>query len=454
VTERSDTPRGLLQYLGARWLTPVILGGGLFALLLTLVLQASESARLTSDIEISLGGPEVTRLMATNPLVAGFFVVLWLHLLARWILGLIGDRSAPSLEAARPDRILAESWRYAIVSEPEEWQDVADEHLQARADSVRLHDRGVYRLRPTRVPLRVWQLGLLLVFAGLLASTFWRQSGTAIVGEGQVLKSGEQLPISRYEWRYPAPGAHPLDFEALRLEENSVDTGLDAAGQPRAGTLIRWPISARFAYLDGGKEHAFWAGMYPPTLVRGQLVQLSGVGLGPRLSVAYRGQPALDSFAPLDLLPGQSTHATVAIAPVPYTLDFTLLPNAGPASATRYALKLVDPASGVIASGTVGAGAGSVNYGGWSVSVVESRYWVALNVTRDPGILVMAIGVLGFLLGLAGWLLTLARGCEEYALVEEADAKGTRLLVGVDASLAARRRAARRFERLLAELSR
>ena len=67
---------------------------------------------------------------------------------------------------------------------------------------------------------------------------------------------------------------------------------------------------------------------FPPVFEHGYLVSLIAVGLGPRVVVERDGQPVLDTFARLDIVPGRSQVASVALEELPYTLDFELMPSA------------------------------------------------------------------------------------------------------------------------------
>ncbi len=450
----SSIAKRTLRILGARWLTPILTALGLLWLLLSLVLQATDSTQLSAGIEIAVGGPEITRLMATNPFVALYLIVLLLHLCARWVAGIADDSQPPSLDKADVDQVLADTWRYAVVPDPGDWGDRVAEKFSGWASASTHEGRVVYRRRPSRVPLRLWQAGLLLLFAGLLLSTLTRQSGTVYLGEGQVIQRGEAVALSRYDWRFSASGSVSLPFEALRLDQGAVDNGLNSAFQPRGGAFVRWPVSATVAYLDRGAEKQFTARAFPPVVVSGRLIQVIGIGLGPRVVATHNGTTVLDSFAQPILMPGGQDEATLEMEPLPFTLRLKLLPRAGVSPVEfPYRLELVEKGRGVVASGTVGVDGGSVDYAGWSVAIPETRYWIALNVTKDPGVFLVVIGVLAVVVGLIGWLVAVLRGWESYLFVEEEGPSGRRLYVGVDASAPARGRAGRRFEELLQRLT-
>jgi hypothetical protein len=275
------------------------------------------------------------------------------------------------------------------------------------------------------------------------------------IGEGQVLSAGTPATISRYDWRFPTSGVFPVAVDALRLDQGAVDLGLDDRLQPRKGPLLRWPLSARLSYLSGNQERGFVARPFPPAVVHGYLMTLTGVGLGPRLVVERAGRTVIDTYAQLDIVPGYSTDASLTIDALPYTLDFKLLPEArAEVLDSSYRLRLVDERSGgaVVASQTVGPDARSLSYGGWRISVPETRTWVSLSVTRDPAMLLVALGVIMVFVGFAGWLVVLAVGHERWVLVETREDRTHRLYVGLDASLTARPRSRRRFEALLRAL--
>ena len=445
--------RRIFHLLSARWLTPALTGFGLLVLLISLVLLSADSLQVSAGIELALGGAEVTRLMATEPLVALYFVILVIHLLCRWAAGVIEDRRPPSLATADEGSILADAWRYAIVLDPWDWAEHVDARLAQGARVSTSEGRAAYRMRPSRIPLRTWQMGLLVVLAGIVLSTLVRESGSLYLGEGQVVQVGAPMQLSRYDWRFPDAAAIAMPFEAIRLDRRAVDLALDERLMPVGGPVVKWPISARFSYLAKDREHQFTARAFPPTLVRGSLFSLNGVGLGPRVVATYDGQTVTDSFAILQIVPGQSSSASTTVDPIPYTLDFTLLPNADvPLVDSPYLLQLVDDERGVVASATVGPFAGALEYKGWSISVPETRPWAILNITRDPALLLVVGGVLVWVVGFAAWLVVLMIGWESWVFVEESSSKGDRLYVGVDASRFARSRARKRLEELLRDI--
>lgn len=455
MSDPSNIGRKLFRFASARWLTPVLGGAGFLAFLISLVLGASESRQVAAGIEISFGGAEITRLVATNPLAWSYFALLVTHLFCRWLAAVLADRDEPDISLAEKDHILADAWRYGIVLDSEDWERVAEDTLSRGAMASAGAGRAVYRVRPSNIPLRTWQLGLIVFAMGLVLSTVVRQSGTVELGEGQVLGPGTQMKISRYDWRFPTDLAAPMPFEALRLDQGGVDLGLDSKLLPRNGPILRWPIAARLAYLDDGEERGFVARSYPPILANGQLVSLNGVGLGPRVVLEQDGRTVLDTFTRLDIVPGRSTESSVTFEQLPYSLRFKLLPSTqSSALDSSYQLLVVDDRGGrgIVASQTVGPFSESLVFAGWRISVPETRAWVSVSITRDPALALVGVGLLMTLAGLLAWFVVLAIGWEQWMFVEADAAKGTRLYVGVDASRTRRSRARRRLETMLRTL--
>ncbi len=438
-----------LDIFGAKALTPLLALPPAVTFLVYLMATGRQTIMLSQGIDVLSGGVDVPGLIARGSWWGVYAVVLVAHVLARLVRTSIVQAAVPDPREVDAEHILARAGFYTVVVPPEDWVACAS---QAIPGSWYVADdegtRAVFWSGPKPWLRQLWRYALWLVLAGMFLSFFTRVGTYERIGDGEALAPPRDAELYRYDWRFPLPAArvtHGVDV--FGVVDGSVAPALDPSGLfvPK-GYLLR-PVTADVVYGradSAAKRTAMW----PPRIFGTKFISIVDMGLAPHMVVVRDGEVIVDTYTKSIISPGLSDTGMLSLEGVPFLVEIAAPSGVLPVPYAEFRVRAVKEGAAkvtsesVLASGVVSP-VQSLEVGEYALSIPESRWWVGLSVTSDPGLWVVVVGliILTVALGVRFWVSVV--GSQRFEMVVVQTEQGARLYVGADASWFARRRAER-----------
>lgn len=239
-----------------------------------------------------------------------------------------------------------------------------------------------------RVRLAFWvvlPIGVVVYLTGFFMCASLRVSDQLAVGQGDTVTP---------RWQDESFTVERLDHG---LGEKAIDTG---------GGIFQSAPKLNIITKDGRQREIV---AFPPRLVGGTFYHVLYVDLAPSIILREPGGVVLqEGLMALRLLP-PGVSADFTVEGLPYKFTVRVLPNevherGGEKFKTYqmrrpiYGVKIVKGESIVFEGDSTG---GPVMFEGFALSFDEPSYWVLLEAARDPGLPVLALGLVLITLGLA-----------------------------------------------------
>jgi hypothetical protein len=252
----------------------------------------------------------------------------------------------------------------------------------------------INKLKGSKVGFSAWlmlSIGVMLYFTGFFLSINFRQFDSRLVGEGHMLRL-------------------PWDMKNYRI--STVTPGLkDKYKKTVSGGLLE--REPKITITDSS-SNIYEVGAYPPVSIEGTYVHILNYGVAPGVELYADGALTKKGYMALRLLPpGRSDYFD--LQPLPYRFLVSLAPDhsdfGGHHPVPEFNLK--DPVYStrvfkgdkIIAEGD---STKAVKFDRFALAYFEPKYWVQLESARDPGILVMRLGIFLFVFGIPVYILRLA----------------------------------------------
>lgn len=432
------------RLFSSRRLTPFLILPGVIGYGFYLASSGDQAVMLSTGFEVLQGGVDVSAFVR-SAFGAPYVVIVVLHLFARIVASWSDSRKEPDLYGFDAESIVADADAYSVVVPGVAWLESAESALPGMYFRD-VEGRAVFWRRPQAWTGQLWKIGLLSMFAAMLLSMFVRQAGVLRVGDGEIVESPVGV-MAGYDWRWPDETDVHLPVDAIGVNLGTVDPGIDENLTPRPAGALSSAVTAEVAVAGSDFDPVMRrVGMWPPSLIRGDLVSVVRVGVAPHLVVRGTEGLVFDGYDKLDIMPGDANAAEIRLEGFPYHIRLTL--DSEPPFLMReatYFAEIVDAEGALVASGTVGVTERSLDASGFALDIPESNWWVGIAWVHDPALWVLLGGMVLLIIGVGARILAAARGRITYSLVVEDTSHGRRLYIGMDSSPFARRRERVRF---------